>query len=279
MVPGFRRCRRNGYDPPMNWAARFETVTAPDWSELADELDAWTGEGTVARLWWRDDDAVEPTGQLEALIDCANGVPLGLAVIPASATRELADFVAGMPAVTVLQHGWRHTDHGSHDVGGKKSEFPASRVPAEVLDELAAGRARLAELFGEQFLPVLAPPWNRFAAEFEPLLAEAGLLALSGLARPSGGVAHRAGTIDVHVDLVDWRGRRGFIGDAAALDGLVRALQAQRLGSDPGPGIGLLTHHLVMDAATADFLSDLLDRTRGHAAVRWVGPSELLAPW
>ncbi|HEX3538279.1 MAG TPA: polysaccharide deacetylase family protein [Stellaceae bacterium] len=257
----------------MNFAARFVSVTAAAWTGLADELDAWAAQGKVARLWWRDDDAVEPTLQLASLLELADGTPLGLAVIPAGARPDLANMLRGEPQVAVLQHGWRHTNHGG---ASKKSEFPASRPARQVADELAAGRGRLAELFGEQFLPVLAPPWNRFAPEFYALLRETGLVGLSGLAGerepPPGGTA----AVDVHLDLVDWQGERGFIGEDAAIGRLISELHARRLVGEPNSAIGILTHHLVMDAPTAAFTAELLNLTRSHRAARWVGPAALL---
>jgi hypothetical protein len=257
----------------MTLAAGFDSVTAPAWTDLADELDAWAAQGMVAHLWWRDDDAIEATPQLENLINLADGTPLGLAVIPGMAVEALADALDDVPQVTVLQHGWRHANHGG---AGKKSEFPASRTTREVADELAAGRDRLAGMFGNRFLPVLAPPWNRFAAEFEPLLSGTGFIGLSGLAHGGERPPHNVSAVNVHLDLVDWRGSGGFIGEPAALGGLLRELRARTLGGeDPAAAIGILTHHLVMDRSTAAFIADLLDLTRSHPAARWVGPAAL----
>lgn len=257
----------------MSLAAGFDSVTAPAWTDLADELDAWAAQEMMARLWWRDDDAVAPTPQLEELIELADGVPLGLAVIPATVQPELAEALEAASSVAVLQHGWRHTNHGG---AGKKSEFPATRLPSEVADELAAGRERLSRLFGDKFVPILAPPWNRFATEFDPLLPEAGLLGLSGLAQRHAPARTGVRAIDVHLDPVDWRGDRGFIGEARALAGLIGALSARRLGVEPNSAIGILTHHLVMDAPAAGFVAELLARTRLHRAVRWTDAAALL---
>jgi len=257
----------------MNLAARCNSVTGAAWTDLAGELDAWAAQGRVARLWWRDDDAVEATPQLETLIGLADGVPLGLAVIPATARPNLAGILESAPLVTVLQHGWRHANHGG---AGKKSEFPATRPAKAVVADLAAGRDRLSDLFGARFLPVLAPPWNRFAPELDPLLPEAALIGLSGLARSRAPLPDGIAGIDVHLDLVEWRGDRGFIGEDAALGGLVAELRARRLGEEPNAAVGILTHHLVMDATGAAFLADLLDLTRAHRAIRWIGPAALL---
>ena len=165
----------------MNLAVRFESVTGRAWIDLGDELDAWAEQGRVARLWWRDDDAVAPTPQLEALIELADGVPLGLAVIPAMARPDLADVLDSAPQVAVLQHGWRHANHAG---AGKKSEFPATAPPTKPPPTSPPAVTASTELFGDRFLPVLAPPWNRFAVEFAPLLSEAGLIDCQAGAAP-----------------------------------------------------------------------------------------------
>src|SRR5690348_16733883 len=116
------------------------------WPDLVAELDRWGETGHVASLWWRDDDAVAPTPELTALLQVAGTAPVALAVIPAEASPELPDFLDKAPQLAVLQHGWRHTNHAA---GAKKSEFPAGRAEAAVVEELAAGRARLERLFGQ----------------------------------------------------------------------------------------------------------------------------------
>jgi hypothetical protein len=244
-----------------------------DWTELARELDRWADAGRVATLWWRDDDAVAATPQLADLLRLAAGIPLGLAVVPADAEPGLADALAGVPEVGVLQHGWRHANHARH---GKKSEYPAGRSAAEVSQELAAGKARLQALFGPRALPVMVPPWNRCASEFLPLLPQLGFAAIS--ATPSRtplppGLA----ALDVHIDPVAWHHDRGFVGEPAALGALIGQLQARRLGvQPPDRPIGLLTHHLVTDVATRAFIERLITVAGAHLAVRWAAVSELL---
>ena len=41
---------------------------------------------------------------------------------------------------------------------------------------------------------------------------------------------------------------------------------------------GLLTHHLIQDKATDDFLYRLLRLTRGHPAARWLDAAEIFVP-
>ena len=242
---------------------------------LVNELDRWGEAARVARFWWRDDDAVAATPQLDALLRLVGDVPVGLAVIPALVELSLADALQTRPYVAVLQHGWSHTNH---QPAGKKSEFPPSRNPAEVAAELRAGADRLRALFGTRFVPILAPPWNRFAPEFLPLLAPSGVLALSTMAhsRTVRGESELA-RIDAHLDPVAWRADRHFIGTKPALDLLLGHLRAQRLrGTEPSAAIGILTHHLVMDGATAAFLGQMIATLAAHSAARWVTAGELV---
>lgn len=253
-----------------------------NWADLGDEFDRWQEAGRIATLWWRDDDAVAPTARLRRLLSITSGVPVSLAVIPAAAQHELAEWLAGSPRrataqVAVLQHGWRHFNHAGVE---KKSEFPAKRTSAEVAVELAAGWARLSELFRTRAVPVLVPPWNRFADSFLVLLAGAGLSAISR-AQPRGVSRAAPGVIEVntHVDLVAWRGNRGFIGEEAALGGLVDHLRARRLGAvSADEPTGILTHHLVQDDATSAFLDRLVALSLAHAGVRWLDAREIFAP-
>ena len=98
------------------------------WSLLVDELDRWRGAQRVAKLWWRDDDAVAPSANLDRLVEIAGTVPIALAVIPADAGSELADWLRKFgPSIAILQHGWRHADRA---LDAKKSEFPPGRSPA-----------------------------------------------------------------------------------------------------------------------------------------------------
>lgn len=254
-------------------------VSSAQWPDLADELNRWSAEGRIATLWWRDDDAAAPSGWLDNLFTVADQVPISLAVIPAMVEPALARSLegCGSPRVCVLQHGWRHANHA---ITGKKSEFPFSRSKQAVARDLALGRERLSELFGKRALPVLAPPWNRFDDMFLFLLSENEILGISRL-NPRARAEPQPGLFEanVHVDLVDWRGERRFIGTAMALRGLISHLRARRSGRvDPTEPTGILTHHLVQDEETRLFLGELVELTSRHPAVRWLAADEIFAP-
>jgi hypothetical protein len=259
----------------MTFLPRAAAETAAEWPDLVVELDRWGEARRTASLWWRDDDAVAPTRQLDRLLDLSDGAPLALAVIPAEVVGELAAALDLSPQVAVLHHGWCHANRA---LTGRKSEYPAERHPVEIADELDEGRKRLVSLFGPRALPVFVPPWNRFADRFVPLLAEVGLTTLSQIAPRKSVSPAGVRVVDVHVDVVDWRGNRGFIGAGTALGRLLAELRARRSGdADPASPIGVLTHHLIMDGKTEEFMAQLAEIVAGHRAMRWAGMAELMA--
>jgi hypothetical protein len=257
--------------------AMIETVSVTaNWEDLGLELDAWRASGRRAALWWRDDDAAEPTPALDMLLDLARGLPLALAVIPGRALDGLARRVDRCEGVSILQHGWLHENHARP--GEKKSELGAQRPLAAILGDLASGWRKLATLFGGRAAPVLTPPWNRIAEPLLPLLPDAGYAGVSTFG-PRRAAAPYAGLVqaNTHVDLVDWR-RRGFVGVPRALGALVGHLAARRAGrADASEPTGILTHHLLLDRAGADFLARLLAVTRPHPAARWLATAEVFA--
>jgi hypothetical protein len=263
------------YDHWMSELPRENRLTTARWCDLIDELDGWREARRVATLWWRDDDAAKANARLDRLLSIAGEIPVSLAVIPAAADAELAEWLAhpsrsNRPApIGVLQHGWCHMNHAG---GGRKSEFPSGRSSHAVVADLAAGQARLRRLFGARALKVLVPPWNRLDPSFLFLLADCGLTGISRVKPrcapcPVPGIAE----VNVHVDLVAWGGDRGFIGEAAALGGVVGHLRARRLNEvDALEPTGILTHHLVQDDRTEAFLQRFVAVTRAHPAARWL---------
>ena len=235
------------------------------WAMLEREVDAWRKAGREVTLWWRDDDAAEPSPVLSRLLGLRPGCPLGVAVIPAAAKASLAGELTD--AVDVLVHGFAHVNHAPP--GARKSEYPSGRIAP---DELREGRERLEDLFGDPALPVFVPPWNRMGEDAAGALPAAGYEVLSGYrGRPEGPLPH----LDTHVDLVDWRGGRRFAGVETVLGALVAALATRRRAGDPGP-TGVLSHHLVHDAAGWRFLEALLAWGEEAPGVSWIRPREAL---
>lgn len=248
-------------------------MTADDtWAPLEAELGRWHDAGRTARLWLRDDDAIEPTVELDRLLDFTRdpGVPLTLAVIPATTGETLAARLATEPHALVALHGWSHTNHAGPEE--KKQELGSHRPSETVLAELREGFSILTRLYPQQLVPMLVPPWNRISKALIPELPGLGLKALSvyGMADGESPIP----LLNTHVDIMNWHGVRGGRPHAELVGELIAELRS-RFEEDVEP-IGILTHHLVHDATAWDFLTQLFAKTAGHPAVRWQTVRELM---
>jgi hypothetical protein len=235
------------------------------WQTLEDEIARWRDAGRSAEIWWRDDDAADAGPALDRLLTVQHETraPLALAVVPATATPELAARLADEVHVDVLQHGYAHTNHAPADE--KKMELGLHRPAMLVLGDLGTGWMALERLFGARALPVLVPPWNRIAPLLVPTLPEIGFRGLSTFgARPRIEPVKGLLQVNTHLDLMDWRGNRSFVGKEAALATLVRALGAARVTGEPAAAepVGVLSHHLAMDGGAWDFLRSLMGQVR-----------------
>jgi hypothetical protein len=238
------------------------------------ELARWRAEGLSLPIWWRDDDAIAPTSALERLLALAGrfDAPLHLAVIPEPATTELADRLRTALTAFVLTHGWRHANHAPRDQ--KKAEFGPHRPTSVMLDEIAAGRQRLDELFGHQALPVFTPPWNRITPDVVKGLPAIGFTAISTFTpRASESAANGLLQVNTHLDPVAWKSGGGLL-DPSLLDAqLARELEARRLGrADNSEPYGLLTHHLAQDDATWTFTASLIETLLLSSVAIWSSP-------
>ena len=242
-----------------------------DWRDLEIELEHWKRAGREVTLWWRDDDAVTMTPELERLLAVARPprgapVPLCLAVIPRQADKSLAKFAEARPQLSILQHGYAHTNHAPG--GEKKAELGAHRPAARILAELMEGQALLRALFPATLLPALVPPWNRIAPAVRSGLAAAGFIFISTYGPRDSGDRQ---AVNTHADIIEWHHGRGFVGTETALALIASHLAARRLGrADPDEPTGILTHHLVHDEGCWNFLTELVYRLSREAGVRWL---------
>jgi hypothetical protein len=234
-------------------------------------LDAYHRDGRTAQLWLRDDDAIEPTQQLSRLLDLSTqwNAPMTIAAIPANATDALADLLKPLPTISVAVHGWDHVNHAP--ASQKKQELGLHRGETIVLARLTEGLARINALFGGRAVPLLVPPWNRIAAELIPHLPGLGYKALSVF-----GPEHSESPlplVNTHADIIDWKGSRGGRPKDALYAEAVRHLESATAQQVP---LGILTHHLVHDAAAWEFLDDLFAATANHPACRWISVTEIM---
>ncbi|MBW9113286.1 polysaccharide deacetylase family protein [Rhizobium cauense] len=239
---------------------------------LRQELDRWRAAGRQARLWLRDDDAIEPTDALDRLLDVTReaSVPLTLAVIPAFTGDALVVRLSPEQHVLVTVHGWSHANYA--DADEKKQELGRHRPAGVVLDELSNGLATLRALFGDRLVPMLVPPWNRISGDLIPQLGARGFEVLSVFGRAT--VRGPIRLLNTHVDIVNARGQRGNRPHADLVAELTGELQA-RFAQDDEP-IGVLTHHLVHGAAEWAFLAQLFKETGNHPGAVWMSARDLL---
>ena len=242
-------------------------------------LDSVAGAGRTVALWWRDDDLQRPTPELDILLAelGGHGIVPGLAAVAGLLVPEAVE-VAG--AGRLLVHGWRHLNHA--EPGTKKSEYGPERPLDVRLTEIAEAWRRLAALGGDLALSCFVPPWNRIGDDLPGRLGETGIRVLSGFASP-----HRAPVpaavprLDTHIDLVDWRGGRVPLSAeavATALDARIRATGSCDSHDSPVDGpLGILSHHLVTDAAAWAEWRPLLALLAGHPGVRWLDPAAAMA--
>lgn len=241
-------------------------MTPPDLAPILRELDHVAARGEHVDLWWRDDDAVRETHQLDRLLRLSesSGCPLAIAAIPALVEPSLIERLAGERAIRVLPHGLRHENHAAPVV--KAAEFGPDRPLAILMDEAAKAHDLIADSFGPLSLPVFVPPWNRIAPALAAALPRLGYAGLSTFAGASG----HAGRIDTHLDPVDWHGARGLLPLARLAAPLTAALdRGERT-------IGLLTHHLAFDAELWTFTEGLLSALADHPAVRFADLADLV---
>jgi len=247
------------------------------WAPLVEELGRWAALGRVATFWWRDDDAVMPTPQLERLLAAAGSHPVSLAVIPGGLQPALAAWLGPGAHVSVLQHGWLHANHARQGAGDAVpfSEYPKSRPPGEVRRELMTGRSILLSQFGTRALPVFVPPWGHFDASFLSLFADCGITWLSD--GRQGSASHRdtgwaARDRGVHV-VTDGRDPPKQM---VAL--LCDHLRVRRYGWIPNwEPTGILTHHKTQTEESYEFIADLLRVTDAHGSARWLHGREVFS--
>lgn len=252
-------------------------------SPLSAELESWAKAGRTAQLWWRDDDAALPCEELDRLVRLGDSydVPCGLATIPARAGEPLRDALADTTHIAVLQHGYAHVNHAPR--GNGAWELGLHRPMSEMLEELRKGLAHLSALFGEWFVPVIVPPWNKMAPELLPYLPVMGYRGVSASYkrhRPVPPADLRVA--DAHCDVLRWKKPEKvarFAGTERCVDHLVSHLKDKRTGqADDAEPTGVVTHHLEMDADAWNFMDALFSLTCAHPAADWRSPASLWPP-
>jgi len=250
------------------------------WDAFAAELDQWAKAGLNATFWWRDDDTTAPSASLERLLGLSaqNRVPFALAVVPAVLSPDLAPCLWGHKQVTVVQHGFAHVNHAPLGRGLGAWELGLHRPKSRVLAELEQGLTRLSSAFGEQFLPVVAAPWNNIDPRLFPDLVHLGYsgVSASGVRSVSEPVVGLH-LCNIHCDVLKWKKDQGFFrGEQKIYRELIAHLHQRReVGSDIAEPTGLVTHHLDFDEPAWRFFARFTATVQAHPAARWLSPREV----
>ena len=247
------------------------------WALLHEEFDIWDKLGKQAELWWRDDDAATPGPKLEQLVSVSAQAGLLLAVIPSKCDSALSSMLSHSPMVSVAQHGYAHINHAPRGQGLGALELGLHRPMEVVLSELETGRGKLETLFGETFLPVVVPPWNRIDPLLFAPLAQRGYRAVSTFgARASHQLTKGLVAVNAHCDPIRWKTGAKFGGELKTIKQLLDHLAAKRHGLvDAQEPSGFLTHHIDLDEQAWEFCQHLADLVSSHPGVRWIPPHEI----
>ncbi|MDX2320192.1 MAG: hypothetical protein QNK26_06275 [Moritella sp.] len=244
-----------------------------NWQMLAEEIQQWS---SPVQFWWRDDDAVANSGALQRLLMLAAQfqIPVHLAVIPESlqASLSVINKVQHSANCYVLQHGYDHRSYALE--GQRKIELGGSQDIPSLLKKLALGQQLLKSRFGEQYLNILVPPWNRIADEVASQLPAMDYTQLSVLG--SKKQAESDFNLNVHIDIIDWK-QRCFAGEDAILTKIISHLREQRLaGLDRNiKPCGFMTHHLDHDLNSWLFISQFFQFCQQQENVEWLSGQQL----
>ena len=238
-------------------------------SILALELSRWRRLGQQPVLWWRDDDALQPTAALDRLLDLAGDLPLSLAIVPGGDLEGLARRLAQARNLTVSQHGIDHCNR--RPPGAAPNEYPEGTTVAVVAQQIGAARLKMEKAgLTPRFY---APPWNQIDEILSDALCLAGFSSLSA-AQDSRRVDNVT-RIDSHLDILRWKPRSRFRGQTRVTLSLARLLRRRRRAGNYAAPIGLLTHHLAHDEPAWSFLAWFLGFA--HSRFAWRSFEELAA--
>ena len=239
---------------------------------LIEELSIWSSQGRKARFWWRDDDAVSHTPQLDQLLELAErfGIGIALAVIPAKADRSL-QLRLQHSRCSIWQHGWDHTFH-------EDGEFGTSRPAQSMMQDALMGQRALDELFGTTgWQRVFVPPNHALSMAFKARVHDLDYLGVSA-GDPLTPRIKNVRELNAENDLMDWP-KGALLPLTEICDRLSQQLRAQRTEpaahADP---IGILTHHLAFNESAWHEVASLIELLCEQNAIEWVAPLDLFEP-
>jgi hypothetical protein len=199
--------------------------------------------------------------------------PLGMAVVPAwlSDVRREQLFRCA-PLEEALwgwhQHGWRHVNWQRE---GKKAEFSDQRPIEKQWRDIHQGRQKMEHIFGNHFLEVFTPPWNRLSISTVKILQQLAFrgVSLAGPLPRGAKLSPPLKNLRVQIDLHTRKAKDGAADFAALLEEFTMYLSRK----DP---LGIMIHHQRMTPFAFEFLEEMLRSFKASERVRLSSLKEIL---
>jgi hypothetical protein len=145
-----------------------------------------------------------------------------------------------------------------------------------MIDEVAESLTILKSRFGATLCPMFVPPWNRITPDLIAELPAIGYAALSTFTpRDTANAAPGLIRINSHLDPIAWHDGKSLVDPNTLIAQVTRQLADRRTGiADNDEPYGILTHHLVHDAAIWTFTKHLISRLMRGPAIAWTAPRQ-----
>jgi hypothetical protein len=259
---------------PRQRSAVWERPPAEWRQKLASALERNLGSHSPA-FFFRADDIGAGGRVFYALCELfrSHKTPLAMAVVPAwlTAARTEQLFCAAPleePLWGWHQHGWRHVN--LQRTGGK-SEFGEQRPIEKQWRDICQGIKKMTEVFGDRFIPVFTPPWNRLPTATLKILQELDFKAVSmtGFLPRLFKAGASFKNLRIQLDLHTRKAKDGHTDFLDLLDELSTSLTKR----EP---VGIMLHHHRMTPFAFEFLDELLSLFRHKVQAHCLGFEELL---
>ncbi|MCE5245258.1 MAG: polysaccharide deacetylase family protein [Syntrophobacteraceae bacterium] len=268
-VPGLPE----GYRPRQS-APVWQTPLEGWQDKLAQTLKRVSGSHQPA-VFFRADDIGAGGRAFETMchIFRESAVPLAMAVVPAwlSDVRKTQLFQSAPldePLWGWHQHGWRHVNWQRT---GKKSEFGEHRPFEKQWRDIFQGRQKMIDIFGEHFVQVFTPPWNRLSNATLRVVQDLGFKGVSLMGtfprnlKPPIVLANLRIQLDLHT--------RKSKDAPADYDALLEELAFLLNKKEP---VGIMIHHHRMTPFAFQFLHTLISLLRTEARTRFLSFGNIL---
>ncbi len=208
-------------------------------------------------FWWRDDDVGDFIQPLERIINIFEnkGLSIVLGVIPSVLVLEVSHIIKEHPNCYVIQHGVTHINHAQDK--GRQDEFPLGFSEEEAVKQIVKGKKSLEQKFGEQFLPVYAPPWLNIHEGLSNQLLQNGFKEISSYNFQN---ENKHGNPDR--ELVNVNYGEAFYTEEYVLERLSYKLSVTN-------HIGFMNHHRTIGEDGFNFIKKLLDFLCQYSNVSW----------